>query len=300
VKRIFICIAAIVIASGALQASGIIACSGVANSSNSCYTSHLSTFDLQLNWDTSLSTSSSIYTAPVVNGTPASATWYASAGYVNVDITGTSLIRAYDYAMLNNTTRGYQSIPGFGPYKFTGTFDSGPDSGLTTSGVGITIHSFNVPSVSATGAGESLLGSYNAGSFVIGTTAVLSSFGFRIAAISSATFNVTINLFGSTDGSGTALQTLTLSALSGGGNCQSLSVLTNGNPTTCNTAPFIYVNTTGNVRSFSIATSDPTGFYIDALDFNAVPEPATMLITGGGLVTLAWFLRRKRAATARP
>jgi hypothetical protein len=226
-------------------------------------------------------------------------TWYASAGYVNIDITGTSLIRADDYALLH-TSDGWMSVTGYGPYKFTGSFDSATDSGLTTSGVGIPVHNFSVPGI-GTGGGESLLGSYNAGSFVIGSTnAVLTSFGFRIAAISSATFNLTINLFGSTDGSGTALQTLTLNALSGGGNCAGLSILTNGSPTPCNTAPFIYVTATGNVRSFSIATSDPTGFYIDALDMNvAAPEPTTMLITGGGLAALAWFLRRKRVAIAR-
>jgi hypothetical protein len=244
-----------------------------------------------------LSTSPSVYTPPI-EGTGYNATWYASAGYVNVDITGTSLIRAEDYAMLD-TSHGWAAVPGHGPYQFTGSFDSAPDTGLTTSGVGIPVHTFSVPGY-GTGGGESLLGSYNGGSFVIGAgSAVLTSFGFRIAAISNATFNVTINLFGSTNGSGTALETLTLNALSGGGNCQSLSQLTNGSPTPCNTAPFIYVTATGGVRSFSIVTSDPTGFYIDALDMNvAAPEPTTMLITGGGLVTLAWFLRRKRVAIA--
>jgi hypothetical protein len=290
VKRILICIATIVMASGASYASGIISCSGVANSSNSCYTSHLSTFNLQLNWDT-VSTSSSSYVAPPINGTNYNSTWYGSAGYMNVAVTGSSLIRADDYALLN-TSLGWVNAPGLGPYKFTGNFDSAPDTGLTTPGVNIPVNSY----------GEGLLGSYNAGSFVIGSTnAILSSFGFRISSITNSTFNVTVNLFSSTNGSGTPLQTLTLNGLSGGGNCSSLSTLTGGNPTPCNIAPFIYVTATGTVRSFSIATNDGTGFYIDALDLagaGAAPEPATMLFTGGGLVALAWFLRRKRATTA--
>jgi hypothetical protein len=289
VKRILICIAVIVGASGAVQASGVIACNGVANASNSCYTSHLSTFDLQLNWDTSLSTSASSYVAPPIDGTNYNGTWYASAGYVNVTITGSTLIRADDY-VYTHTGVGYINLGNLGPNQFTGSFDSQPDTGLTTSGVGIPLNSL----------GEGLLGSFNAGSFVIGSNTVLSTFGFRIASSTMANFAVTIKLFGSADGSGTPLETLTQNGLTDGGNCSSLGQLTGGVPTPCNTAPFLYVSTTGAVKSFSISTNDPTGFYIDALDlYEPVPEPATMLITGAGLLTLAYFLRRKRAAAAR-
>jgi hypothetical protein len=291
VNRILICIATIVIASEAAQASGIIACSGVANSSNSCYTSHLSTFDLQLNWDTTLSTSPVSYSAPSIDGTSYNTTWYGSAGYVNVDIMGTSLIRADDYALVH-TVLGWTSPPaGLTPYKFTGNFDSAPDTGFTTSGVGLTLNSY----------GEGLLGSYNAGSFVIGTNYPLTSFGFRIASITNMNFDVTINLFSSGDGTGIPLQTLTLSSLAGGGNCSSLAPGGGATPIPCNTAPFLFISTTGSVRSFSIATNDSTGFYIDDLDLNAdpAPEPATMLITGGGLLGLAYVIRRKRATAAR-
>jgi len=288
VKRILICAAIIVAGSGGLHASSIIACSGVANSSNSCYTSHLSTFDLQLDWDTALSTSPSSYNAPPVNGTYNNTTWYASADYVNVTVTGTTLIRADDFALVH-TGGGWVTPPSWAPYAFTGNFDSAPDSGFTTSGVGLTLNSY----------GEGLLGSLNAGSFVIGSNTVLSSFGFRISSIFDTNFNVTINLFTSTDGSGTAIQTLTLNNLSGGGNCASLG---NVPPMPCNIAPFLYVAATGGVRSFSIATNDPTGFYIDDLDLDvpvSTPEPATLVFTGGGLLGLACLIRSKRRTMAR-
>jgi hypothetical protein len=294
VKRICVCIAAIVAASGVVQASGIIACSGVANSSNSCDTSHLSTFGLQYNWDSVLSTTQGSVNAPLIDGTVYNnATWFASQGSLDLTISGQSLIRADNYAM-THTVLGWTYIPGFTPltpsYRFTGNFDALPDTGFTTSGVGLTVGPY----------GEGLLGSYNAGTFVIGANAILTSFGFRVSAITTTLpFNVTINLFGSSDGSGTPLETLTANGLSGGGNCSSLTVLTNGMPTPCNTAPFIFVSTTGGIHSFSISTSDSTGFYIDALDVTAAPEPATLLFTGGGLVGLAFFIRRRRAAASR-
>lgn len=283
-KRILICVATVVFSSGGLQASGIISCSGVANSSNSCYTSHLSTFDLQLNWDTALSTSATSYVAPPIDSSYYDTTWYASAGYVNVAITGTTLLRADDFALVH-TGLGWTSPPYWAPHYFSGNFDSAPDTGFTTPGVGLPLNSY----------GEGLLGSLDAGSFVIGANTVLTSFGFRIASITDTNFDVTINLFTSTDGSGTPAETLSLSDLNGGGNCASLSDAT---PLPCNTAPFVYVTTTGAIRSFSISTSDSTGFFIDAVDLNvAVPEPATLAITGGGLIALACFVRRKRAAS---
>jgi hypothetical protein len=298
VKRILICIAVIAAASGAVQASGVFACSGKANSSNSCYTSHLSTFDLQLNWDTSLSTSASSYVAPPIDGTNYNATWYASASFVNVTITGSNLIRGDDYFFTDTTGGGWQNLLNNPPNRVTGSFDSAPDTGLTTSGVGIPVNFY----------GEGLLGSQgmpgnNGGTFVVGSNTILSTFGFRIASDTNANFVVTINLFSSTDGSGTPLQTLTTNTLTDGGNCSSLAQLTplvGGVPTPCNTAPFLYISTTGGVRSFSISTTDPTGFYIDSLDlYEPVPEPVTIVITGAGLLTLAFFLRRKRAAAAR-
>jgi hypothetical protein len=207
---------------------------------------------------------------------------------MNVTITGTSLIRAEDYALVN-TALGWQPITCCSvAHQFTGGFDSAPDIGSAWR-------------FAADGYGESLVGSYNAGSFVIGSNKVLSTFGFRIATLTNSIFNVTIDLFGSANGTGSYEQ-LTLSNLSGGGNCAGLLTFDphTGTPTPCNNAPFVYVTTTSAVRSFSIATTDSTGFYIDALDvFDPVPEPATMLITGGGLMTLAYFIRRRRTTAAR-
>jgi hypothetical protein len=292
VKRILICIAAIIVASEAVQASTIIACGQ--NTLNSCYQSYLPTFNAQLDWDSVLSTSPTSYIAPPINGNSYPATWYAS-GYMNVSISGSSLIRADDYALVH-TGMGWASIPCCAvPHAFTGGFDSAPDT--------------NYPGYTPGSFGEGLLGSYNAGSFVIGSTLALSSFGFRIASITDQNFTVTIDLFGSTNGTG-SYQQLTVSsalgggAISGGGNCAGLSTLgSNGNPTPCNNAPFIYVSTAGStvgwVHSFSIQTSDTSGFYIDALDLLEAPEPTTMLVTGGSLLMLALLIRRKRTAAAR-
>jgi hypothetical protein len=251
-----------------------------------------------LDWSTALTTSPG-GAAPPADGSHNNTNWYGSAGYMNVAITGTSLIRAYDYALVN-TGSGWQSIQCcWPPHAFTGNFDSAPDAGFDTAGVGIHLGSYH----GGGPYGEALLGSYNAGSFVIGSATVMSSFGFRISSITTPNFDVTINLFGSEDGTGSYEQ-LTLSNLSGGGNCAGLSTLTpavTGAPTPCNTAPFIVVNTTSAVHSFSLQTSDSTGFYIDALDLSADPnpEPATIALTGGALMMLAYGIRRKRAAVVR-
>ena len=280
-NRILICIAALAAASGAAQASTVIACNtGAMDASNSCFTSHLATFSDQLLWS-GLSTSASSFSASPFGPGEYNATWYDSADGANFQVVGSSLIQADNYT-LAMTGAGWQNIGHFGPYSFSGNFDSAPDTGVTTSGVGLVLNSY----------GEQLLGSFNAGSFLVKSDTALSSFGFRIAAITSAAFDVTITLF---DGNGNQIGSpLIESGLTGGGNCATLG---QNPPVPCNTAPFLYVSTTGNVASFSIATSDPTGFYMDGLDFNTdVPEPASLAITSGGLLTLAYFIRRKRAA----
>jgi hypothetical protein len=286
VKRIIICIATIVAASGALQASGIIACSGTATAGNPCYASYLPTFNTQATWDSLVATNPGAQ--PTVNGVAYNTVWDSSGGFVNVAVSGSSLILADDYALIKIGSMWINPAGSSGlPYRFTGSFDSPPDTGFTTSGVGLPVGAY----------GENLLGSFNpgsTGSFLISTTSnvLLTSFGFRIAAVTSSNFNVTINLFSNPDGTGTQ-QTLALNSLTGGGNCPSLS--NSSGPVPCNNAPFLYVSTTGQVRSFSIQTNDPTGFYIDALDFNTVPEPAPLLFTGAGLLCLAFMIRRKRA-----
>lgn len=289
-KRIIICIATIVAASGALQASGIIACSGTATAGNPCYASYLPTFNNQASWGSLVATDPNAQPS-VTSGVAYNTVWDSSGGFVNVAVSGSSLILADDYALIKIGSMWINPAGASGlPYKFTGSFDSPPDTGFTTSGAGITVGTY----------GESLLGSFNpgsTGSFLISTTTntLLTSFGFRIAAVTSSNFNVTLNLFSNPDGTGTE-QTLVLNSLTGGGNCPSLS--NTSGPVPCNNAPFLYVSTTGQVRSFTIQTNDSTGFYIDSLDFNVVPEPAPLLITGAALLGLAFVIRRKRAVRA--
>lgn len=285
-KRFLICIATLVAASGGLRASSVISCGILNTSPNPCSSAHLGTFNLQVDWNSLTATNPS--DQPTIDGNSYNTTWDASAGYVNVQVSGTGLIRADNYAMVQVGSNWMNPTGQAGfPYRFTGTFDSPPDTSYTVSNLTVPVGTY----------GETLLGSKNAGTFVIGTTnAILNSFGFRVASVTNANFDVTIQLFSSTDGSGTPLETLSLASLTGGGNCPSLS---NSPPQPCNTAPFLFVSTSGGIRSFAVTTNDGTGFYMSGLDVYATPEPATMVITGAGLIALAFAIRRKRSATAR-
>jgi hypothetical protein len=163
-------------------------------------------------------------------------------------------------------------------------------------------------SVGAPSSGDYLLGLKNANLTTADTIKIgqdttkptysFNEFGFRIQGASNPNFTVTINLYASADGTGPILQTLTTPLLSANPQTNSLNcaAMTTNPPGVCNTAPFIWVSTTGSVKSFTIATSDASGFYLDALELTTVPEPGTLLCAGAGLLGLAYAIRRRRAA----
>jgi hypothetical protein len=57
----------------------------------------------------------------------------------------------------------------------------------------------------------------------------------------------------------------------------------------------------GRIKSIYISVFDPSnlanpiGFAIDALQLDEVPEPAMLLMIGGGLVAIALYGRKRRA-----
>lgn len=279
-KRTLICVASIFLVSGALEASSVIACSGSATAVNSCYASHLSDFDSNLQWDTLTATNPSAPTTE--NGNIYNTTWYGTTGFMNVTVTGTELRLADNYGLVWTGSAWVNPLtfPGY-PYRFSGNFDAPPD---TTPSSAVTPGS----------PGDHLLGSAsNTASFLIGTSSTLDVIGFRVAAVTMSTFDLTLSLFASSDGSGTP-EILSVPGLTGGGNCPGLF---NNPPTPCNTAAYVEVITSGPIRSFSVNTNDPSGFYIDTLQVSA-PEPSPMLLTGIGLLAGALVLRRKQGGRA--
>jgi hypothetical protein len=81
----------------------------------------------------------------------------------------------------------------------------------------------------------------------------------------------------------------------GGANCAGLSLKP---PVPCNDAPFLAIDAmSSQFMSIVISTTDTNGFYIDGLSLGAmeeVPEPASGLLIGGGLVLIGIVSRKLR------
>lgn len=293
-KRILKCVGWVIGVSGVLQASGIVSCNPNPNAtSNACSASYLNTFET-VQWNTLYATNPSdpvnFSTGLTYNTT--SAPWDTSLAGVNIQVTGQDARVAVNYAdmpeVYNSQTYWVPSSSvANSPYSFTGQFNSQPDAGSGSPG------DYLVGSAQPSGGGS-------AAPLVISANQPLTMFGFRISAVTMTSFQLTVDLFTSANGAGAPAEILTYN-LTNGGNCSGLiSSSPTTAPTPCNNAPFVAINPTGQYRSFSVSTSDPTGFYLDGFDLE-LPEPGAMLLSGAGLIGLAYLIRRKRvnAAAAR-
>jgi hypothetical protein len=285
VKRVLICIGWAIAASRGIQASTVISCNpNPSATSNACGASYLNTF-ATLQWNSLSATNSS---DPVnfyngLNYNTTSAPWDTSLAGVNIAVTGTEARTAVNYADIPETFGGTtywvnSANVANSPYAFTGQFNSQPNAG-------------------AGSPGDYLVGSAGSAPLIISANQALAMFGFRISTASLTSFQVTIDLFTGPSGTGTPAEVLTLS-LGGGGSCAGLIAST---PTTapvpCNNAPFVTINPSAQYRSFSVTTNDPDGFYLDSFALD-VPEPGAMLLSGIGLLSLAYAIRRKRTSPA--
>jgi hypothetical protein len=226
------------------------------------------------------------------NGVPftnaASAT--TTLGGVNLTVSdgGAQMILADNYGLIQYRPGIWvnPNILPAAPYRFSGHFDAPPDTapapGFAPVGnpgdylVGV-FQNNNAMVLSASGSGN--LG--------------LQGFAFRISANSLSVFDVTIQEYSGANGTGILLGSQTFSSLTGGGNCPGLF---SKPPVPCNDAPWIVGGGFNGlaVQSLVIHTSDTSGFFIDTVYLEEVPEPETMFFAGVGLLGLGYAIRRQR------
>ena len=125
---------------------------------------------------------------------------------------------------------------------------------------------------------------------------------FQIASISASKNTLFVADVQAFDSSGHPIGSYQLTesgAYGSGGICPTL----NANwPVACNDAPHVgFYDPEGRIKSIYISVFDPSnlanpiGFAIDALQLDEVPEPAMLLMIGGGLVAIALYGRKRRA-----
>ncbi len=292
-NRILKCGAWVVGVSWVLQASSIVSCNPNPNAtSNACSASYLNTFET-VQWNSLYATNPSDpvnFTSGLTYNTT-SAPWDTSLAGVNIQVTGQDARVAVNYADVPETF-GSQTywVPATNvsnsPFAFSGQFNAQPNTNAGSPG------DYLVGSAQPSGGGS-------APPLVISANQNLTMFGFRISSVTMSSFQLTIDLFTSPNGAGTPAEILTYN-LTNGGNCSGLiSSQPTMAPTPCNNAPFVAVNPTGQYKSFSVSTNDPTGFYLDTFDLQ-LPEPGAMLLSGAGLLALAYLIRKRvHAGTAR-
>jgi hypothetical protein len=200
----------------------------------------------------------------------------------------------------NGTWYDYSSAPVYVGNVFVGHFNSPTSPYTTPSPVSSTdFFAPGIPGDHLIGlAGNGLAGSTNK-ALVVDFGSALTNFAFRIAAVNLSTFNVTLKLFDGANGSGNLLGTYNFAdpsgqfaQLTGGGTCAADRPGYNVVPSPCNDAMLIAAIGAVNTRSIAIQTNDPSGFYIGSVLANSVPEPATYVFAGCGILLL--FLGRKK------
>ncbi len=249
--------------------------------------------------------------APMANGTESTSLTTWDAVSLPISVTGSSLELADNYV---NVARGAThwspagtTNPQTAPYNFNS------QQATNTSGFAPgTVGASGTPGDYLLGSGVNLAAPLNttsstpADAITLASTAPLSSFGFRVESATYTSFDVVIQLYGS-GGLSDPLGTETFTNLSGGGTCATLGTTVPG-PTACNTAPFVMVTSPTGVYSFTVYTTqangsaDNGGFFLDSFSFNEeptdVPEPASLLLAGAGLMSMVAFARRRNRRQA--
>ena len=287
-NRIFIAAMIASMVGGTLSASTAISCSGDATSVNSCIASHLTSFTTQLDWAMFGTADGALHTG----------VWTASSGGMTLDVSapGTSgmneglrIADNYSRIYLNGAwVASYNTISP--PAAFAGHFDAPPDlSTASTGGPGYPGDHLM---------GLRLDGTNSLDSMMINFSSPLTDLSFRMASLTSSTFNATVSIFSGVNGTGTLLGQLNLSGLTGGGaGCTGLNLPT---PVPCNDAPWLaFLAQSGGIRSIIINSNDPTGFYISNLfESTTVPEPSPLILCGCGAGML-WIGKKRWPGRAR-
>jgi len=273
---------------GALHASTVISCAWTTSALNSCLTGGLANFQTQLDW--------AAFGTP--DGTVHSSLWTANMGGLNVSVSeqnagvGEGARSAYNFGSVKFAGTWYDanSAPVASPFDFVGHFNSITDSQPPA------------PTPPDSPYGDHLMGF--AGNGVANASKMLvidfgaptiSNIAFRIAAISTVSFNASLTLFSGANGTGTVLGTYTSGTLTGGGTCSGLVSQSGSAPVPCNDAMMLMATGFTGVQSIALRTNDANGFYIGDIFLpgpTSVPEPSPMIFAGAGLLLL--FLGKKR------
>jgi hypothetical protein len=122
--------------------------------------------------------------------------------------------------------------------------------------------------------------------------------GFFAAAQHATDYSLRVQVFAGAFGSGLSLGDFTFDLTGSGGTCASMNAVP---PTGCNDAPFIFASAFGNgAHSVVLSSNDVRGLYIGNLHIfdgsapNAVPEPASVILSGCGIALLLVSRRLRR------
>jgi hypothetical protein len=297
-KRFLLPLATAILTATLGHASVVINCSGDKDAVNSCMASKLPNFTTHLDWATSLNTA--------VNGD----VYHNAVWTVNNVLTGMNisvgdqdtsategLVRAYNLGSV--FYQGQWTLESSLPYSeqvfsFAGHFDAPPSttpgSAVAPGNPGDALVGLALNGASAN---RSLLLSFGAAGF--------DNIGFRVASTNNSTFELRVQVFANTAGTGTALTDFVYT-YGAGGQCENLFITVHpGAPLPCNDAPFIgLLNYEGGAHSIRVSTNDTLGFYIGNLyagDFAEAPEPGTIILCGCGIAAVAIARRRQRRAS---
>jgi hypothetical protein len=291
VKTKLLAVAIVTILAGALQASTVINCAWDGSSLNSCFTGGLPNFQSKLDWAAFGTPDGAVHTA----------LWTASSAGYTIGIseqnlaTGQGAWTAYDYdsVYVGGTWYPRAIAPGTYPKNFVGHFDS------------ITNPANLPPAQPGSGqfGGDHLMGfagnggALNSTGLIIDFNAFVTDIGFRIAATSNSSFNVTLSLFAGAGGTGASMGSFNINGLIGGGTCSSLSTVGGAAPVACSDAHFVGALGLAGARSATISANDIDGFFLSDLYLNQLPEPTSFIFAGCGLVLL--IIGRKKFNRAR-
>ena len=272
---------------GALHASTVISCGWDTSALNTCLAGGLTNFQTQLDWAAFGTPDSTVH----------STLWTATTGGLNITVSeqnagaGEGARSAYDFGSVKYLGTWYDanSAPVASPFNFVGHFNSITDNqpaSATPPDSPYGDHLMGFAGNGAGGANKSLVIDFG--------TATISDLAFRIAAVSTVSFNASMTIYSGANGTGTILATYSSGLLNGGGTCSGLISVAGSAPVPCNDAAMLMATGFTGARSVVINTTDLNGFYVGDVFVTSTdtPEPTPFVFAGCGLLLL--ILGKKR------
>jgi hypothetical protein len=284
---------------GCLHASTVISCSTNTSLVSSCSSNNLPVFESQLDWaifGNPTGSTQNLWTANMGGGMSVSVSSESAAGLRTADNFGQVHFGGY-WVAANLSFPPPPIGPAAPPFYFPGHFDWSTSNPYGESLMGLV----TMPNPTAGfGAGDAAMN--------ISFSKPVTDFGFSIAGAGGSCAGIEGCLFGVTmrvydinnhlifDSSTQA--TNPFANLAGGGACSALTtaiVSDTSPPAGCNNAPYLGYSGSALISRIQLLTTDSKGFYIGGVGYTAVPEPASVLLTSGGILLFAYARRRRRA-----